>query len=808
MKIYKKIVWDKDDNIIEEESYEHTGPIAKCKGGGGGGGGFLGKIFRAVSNLVGSIVKIFTSPFGLDFTAPSYNQSTDESIQGVLLNKDSGISPVPVVYGKRLVGGSRVFVSTTGSSQEYLYVAYVLSEGQVEGYDQLLIDDIVVPLTSYAHGTQADATIGPYDAESRLKVQFFDGRDDQVASTLLKEAPGWTDNHKLSGLAYLACRFRWKKIETQTDSDNNPWQGGIPNIKVRLQGRKIFNLVSGYTPTEYGTFSSSDGYSINTDQSLASKSKTFSVTNTLSSETVSRPNTINFSSSNNNAEVKITLNAQLQSNNNNYADYRLGIIVRKNGGVISVLDTGEFTQGKLNVLKQSNGVVSDSFEYTFTNLTTTDNWTFDPYFEIRALSSTITGTGSITAEVQTPAFEDHTTAYASETVSFNNNPANVLLDYLRNDRYGKGLPNDAIDWISFRTAALQCDQTVAYTDVTTGKAFTCDAVLATEASLMNNVKLLLSGFRGIMPYQQGRFVLKIENAGDDTDIEAIPSDPAVAFTATTDNIVGGLQLAGDSKETRYNRARVTYVDPDSDYQPNEVIWPADGSAEDTLYLSEDNGTRLETNLSLPTVAHREQALQYAEVFVKRSRNAKQIQFVTNLSGSNLAVGDLCRVISNNIGLDGVFRITDIRLTSEGGLQITGFEHQPTAYVINAKSADITRPTLNLPDPLDVVAPTGVTVQSGSAFNLTTNSGGYVEEDSTVRRLFVSWTATTDPFVREYLVEFKQSADANYTRAGSTAITQFFIPAITQGTQYDVRVATRNELGRRSDWVEVTNHTAQ
>lgn len=33
MKIYSKIVWDKDDNIIEEESYEYTGPLAHCGGG-------------------------------------------------------------------------------------------------------------------------------------------------------------------------------------------------------------------------------------------------------------------------------------------------------------------------------------------------------------------------------------------------------------------------------------------------------------------------------------------------------------------------------------------------------------------------------------------------------------------------------------------------------------------------------------------------------------------------------------------------------------------------------------------------------
>ena len=35
MKIYNKIVLDKDNNIIEEDSFEYTGPITYCGGGGG-----------------------------------------------------------------------------------------------------------------------------------------------------------------------------------------------------------------------------------------------------------------------------------------------------------------------------------------------------------------------------------------------------------------------------------------------------------------------------------------------------------------------------------------------------------------------------------------------------------------------------------------------------------------------------------------------------------------------------------------------------------------------------------------------------
>ena len=31
MKVYTKIVYDKDDNIIEEQSYDYNGPVAQAK---------------------------------------------------------------------------------------------------------------------------------------------------------------------------------------------------------------------------------------------------------------------------------------------------------------------------------------------------------------------------------------------------------------------------------------------------------------------------------------------------------------------------------------------------------------------------------------------------------------------------------------------------------------------------------------------------------------------------------------------------------------------------------------------------------
>ena len=596
----------------------------------------LGKsIVKGVVGLVKGIVSAFTSPFGTSFDSPDDSYSDAQSIQGVLVNKDSAISNIPVVYGTRMVGGTRVFVSTNGDNNRYLYLGFVVAEGQCNGFTKLIVDDNEVPLDSYSHGVVASPTSTNY--AGRLQVQFFDGRDNQVASSILKEAPGWGDNHRLAGLCYLALRFEWVKGTTQEEADKNPYGGGIPDIKVIIQGKKIFD------------------------------------------------------------------------------------------------------------------------------------------------ATTLGSTGSA-----------HDTAYDAEAVTFTNNPASVLLDYMRNERYGKGLTNDVFDWDTFKTAATLCDQVVSYTATTTGKAFTCDAVMDTGQSLMTNVKIILQGFRGIMPYQQGKYQLKIEHGGDDTDIAATPSAPDVVFSVTEDEIVGGLNIEGENKESKINRCRVTYVDPLADYQPNEVIWPEDGSAEDVQFLSEDH-IRLEKNITLTTVSNREQAIQYAEVFVKRTRSAKILQFNTTIASSNITVGDLIRVTNNKIGLDGIFRVTDIRIQPTGEVEIGSIEHQASVYAIQAKPDDIVRPVINLPDPLTVSAPSDIVARVQKEVG---------SDNQTIHKIEIYWTASTDPYLTNYLVQYKVGTDVEYITAVTTTDTKFVISPVTIGQEYNIRIAALNSLQRRSDYVYI------
>lgn len=673
MKIYKKIVFDKDDNIIEEDSYEYNGPVAQCKGNP------FKKIFKPIAKVFKSIVrgvgKVFsglvsavTSPFGFDIDTPDFGIGTDQvsDIQGVMLNKQSAIEHIPVVYGTRMVGGTRIFVSTNGSNNKYLFVDMVMAEGECNGFTKLLVDDAEVPLTSYAHGVVAEPSSG--DFKERLKVQFFAGKDNQVSASdgsgvfanidSSGGAPGWTNLHKLSGLCHIACRFEWKEIKSQDDANNNPYTGGIPNIKLVLQGKKILD------------------------------------------------------------------------------------------------------------------------------------------------ATTLSGS--------------HSTLYDNETEVFDNNPVSVLLDYMRSSRYGKGLSNDAFDFASFKTAADLCDQTVTYTSATTGKAFTSDAVVNTANSILANCKILLMGFRGIMPYQQGKYKLLIEHGGDDTDITATPTSPTTVFSITNDHIVGGMSLEGEHKNAKINRCVITFVDPGTDsnvsYQPNQVVYPEEGSAIDVAMLAEDDGKRLQKEIVLPTVTSREQALQYGEVFTKRSRTSKYVQFGTTLATSNTGVGDLINITNEHIGLNGVFRIVEMKIDAGGDIIIGAVEHQPTNYEIAAKSIAATRPVINLPNPLAAVSPATNLQYSANSVNFSTfRSLGFRHELGTL-----TFTPSADTNIVSYQIAvlrvgdpvsdtrfFTQLANTVATNASGDVIFKFMEFDLRGSKAHKVSVFAINNQGNRSSAATIT-----
>ena len=80
----------------------------------------------AATWLFGSLLRKQDNP---DFGDTEF----DNFEKGILINKQSNDATIPVVYGERLIGGTRCFIETSGSDNTHLYIALILCEGEING---------------------------------------------------------------------------------------------------------------------------------------------------------------------------------------------------------------------------------------------------------------------------------------------------------------------------------------------------------------------------------------------------------------------------------------------------------------------------------------------------------------------------------------------------------------------------------------------------------------------------------------------------------------------------------------------------
>ena len=169
---------------------------------------------------------------------PEFNfDSTPENIaKGVLVNKTSANGQIPVIYGTRKVGGTLAFLETSGTDNQYLYMALILGEGEINDITQIFINDNQVTWSGDL-ADNTERTVGSGDSNyyknsaSLITVRPHYGADDQSACSLLSTLTSWTSNHRLRGVAYLSLRFEW----------NSDAFGSIPTVQAIVQGKKVYN---------------------------------------------------------------------------------------------------------------------------------------------------------------------------------------------------------------------------------------------------------------------------------------------------------------------------------------------------------------------------------------------------------------------------------------------------------------------------------------------------------------------------------------------------------------------------------------
>ena len=373
-------------------------------------------------------------------------------------------------------------------------------------------------------------------------------------------------------------------------------------------------------------------------------------------------------------------------------------------------------------------------------------------------------------------------ATSTASVANSSNPALCLRDYLTNARYGKGLSTSFINESQFITAANKCDSLVtSYSGGSNQKIFECNAVLDTNKTLISNVKVILSGMRGLMPYNKGTYGLIVEDEGDAT------------FAFTESQIIGGISIRSESKRTKFNRIIATFCNPDANWQMDQIEHPIAGSAEEAGYLLQDGGVELVSQMNLPTTTNIYTAQDMASIALKRSRNALIVSFNSTSEALNASIGDIVSVTHSTPSFVAKpFRVQKLVLSPDGTVNVSLIEHQDSIYPWSEKTEADDIPDTNLPDPF-TVASSGIPSVTESLY--VTKNGAGVKA-----RVDLNWQSANDAFVNRYEIQYKSENDATYSHAGFVTDNNMEILDIAPNKYY-FRVRAVNSLGANSNWAE-------
>ena len=544
----------------------------------------------------------------------------EETEKGILVNKQSNNASIPVVYGERLIGGTRVFIETSGTDNEFLYIALVISEGEINSIEEIRVDEKVVTfdgaLSDNTQRSVASSDSNFYkDGASYITIEPHFGTDAQSASSLLSTLSSWGTNHKLSGICYLALKFKW----------NADVFGGVPIVQAKIKGKKVVTL----------------------DSSLNESSATFST-----------------------------------------------------------------------------------------------------------------------------------------------NPAFCLLDYLRNERYGKGIATANIDLQSFRDASQVCiTQVTPFSGGSDINIFDTNAVIDTSRKVIDNVRDILRGCRGYLPYVQGKYRLVIETTG------------SASVSLGEDDIIGGYSLASPTKNSKYNRVIATFINPDRNFQADQVTFPpTDDSSLATAdkhatMKAADGNFLLEGKFDFKTITSPYQAEEMSEIILRRSRESLGLNITCGFKAYELHIGDIVNITLSSLGFSNkAFRVLSMIFNEDYTISLTLVEHQDSFYTFATKGQVSTTPSTTLPNPFVIQPPASVTLTD----ELIEYADGVV-----LTRLNILVGASTDKFVQYYQVEAKKSTESDFKIISSgTQLNHEFINVVDDIT-YDVRVKAINSFGVSSSYISAS-----
>lgn len=148
--------------------------------------------------------------------------SLGASMRGQTITKRDPVGTRKVIYGRTRVGGNIVFIESTGTNNEDLYLVIAIAGHEIDSYEAVYFNEEKV----YENA----AYIGDWD--TYIDLTFYTGNQTIANATLASVSGKWTSNHILNDTAYIIVKMTY---------DQDKFATGLPNISCIVKGKKVLD---------------------------------------------------------------------------------------------------------------------------------------------------------------------------------------------------------------------------------------------------------------------------------------------------------------------------------------------------------------------------------------------------------------------------------------------------------------------------------------------------------------------------------------------------------------------------------------
>jgi len=748
--------------------------------------------------------------------------------QDILATKTGQGGKIPIIYGRRRVGSTLLYMDTDSGNSKELFIIYGLCLGEVESIELDTIEINGVPLSDtkvfrdgYYTGSdkissgagslntvsQIGTSSGSFRGDGRsgddptkiyrMVFNAHHGADDQTVDPMLNasQSSKFTSNHRLRGIAYIAASFQY---------DEKGMFTSVPELTVVVKGKKLYDprldgSISGgsgshriadsttyewsnnaaltlldYMHQDYGKGLAASLIDLQSFQTAANTADTVvdvpDYSGSYSSATFSADVEDNFITVNEATWKKIK-GGELLS-------------VKDSGGTIiinqdDVVDVQRFkphtesTNYRIYTDTTPPAKVSKSVTFSATNGDATLTVTCTSHGASANDRVLFTGAvslgGNITATVLNKGY---TIATVVDANTFTVEATDLNLDTVLASSSDTG--NGGGSAVGKFMYADESGSILAQT-----RRLQCDGVLDTNETVLDNARDLLSNMRGFLNYVDGKYSVLVEDTGSSS------------FSITDDHIIDeGISIRYEDKADKLNKVVVQFYNAQKKYESDTKTVFHNNST--STYKNDDGGEELETTAEFQYITNPYNAFNMGKAILERSRRQKTISFIGTPRLLDLTAGDVVSVTYSPYNLSSAaYRVETVNLLDNGLVGIQAIEY------FDFYTWSATPPAETVGEDPDT--PTGTEVSPPT--NLT-----FTDATST-RRAFLTWTAATNYPAKEFRVIIKNSsAQEIHNRIVSDDFIDLDFIAVANG--YVASISSINSVGAESEAASLTFNVTQ